>query len=186
MKISVLGGGSWATAIVKMLLNNADQVGWWMRDESAIDHIKTYNQNPKYLSSVELDPNKLNPSANLSEVVANSDVIILAIPAAFLNDSLKDESEDLFEGKIVFSSIKGIVPESNEIVGEYIHNKFNVDFKNVGVISGPCHAEEVALEKLSYLTVACQNEENAENLAKMISCRYIKTTTSDDIYGTEY
>jgi glycerol-3-phosphate dehydrogenase (NAD(P)+) len=186
VKIAVLGEGSWATAIVKMLLNNADQVGWWIRSQDNIDHINKYNRNLLYLTSVALDTDRINPSTDLAEVVAASDIIILAIPSVFLDGSLIDQDKDLFKDKIVFSAIKGIVPEENVIVGEYMHHKFNIDFNNFGVISGPCHAEEVALEKLSYLTLACQNAEHANTLADLLSCRYIKTTISDDIYGTEY
>lgn len=183
--IAVIGGGSWATAIVKMLSNNCANIHWWMRNKEGVDFIKKYKHNPNYLSSVEIDLSKVSVSNNLNEVIAASNVIVLAVPAAFLHQALLQLNVDL-STKIFFSAIKGIVPEKNKIVGEYLFETYQVPYKNIGVISGPCHAEEVALEKLSYLTIACSNDENATNMATLLNCRYVKTTVSDDIYGTEY
>ena len=186
VKVGVIGGGSWATAIVKMLVNNNDVVNWWVRSEETASHIKQYHHNPKYISSVEFDVNKLNVSTDVSQIVADSDFVIVAVPSAFLKDSLSSLTENSFANKKVFSAVKGIVPQDNLIVGEFMHQKYNVSYDNIGVICGPCHAEEVALEKLSYLTVSCMDVTNAEQMAEMLRCRYIKCTVSDDIYGTEY
>jgi len=185
LKIGVIGGGSWATAIVKMLCENVDSVNWWMRNEEAIQHINTYGHNPNYISDAELKKSKLNLSSDINEVVKNSDYLVLAVPSAFLKSTLKNLEIPL-KDKIIISAIKGIVPENNTIVGEFIHNQYDVPYENIGVITGPCHAEEVALERLSYLTIACSDVEKAKFFANAISGRYIKTTVSDDIYGTEY
>lgn len=185
-KIAVIGGGSWATAIVKMLCNNAPAIHWWIRSSDVVDHIKKYKHNPNYLTSVEFDTTKLLLNTNLKEVIATADVLIMAVPSAFLKDALSGLSPDDFKGKKVFSAIKGIVPEHNLIVGEFFNQEFNVPFDSIGVITGPCHAEEVAMEKLSYLTIASQNTENAAFVASQLNCRYIKTTVSDDIFGTEF
>jgi glycerol-3-phosphate dehydrogenase (NAD(P)+) len=185
-RVAVVGGGSWATAIVKMLCNNAKQVHWWLRNRETVESIKKFKHNPTYLSSVELDTTKLLLSTNLQEVIASADIIIMVIPSAFLKDALVGLTAKDFENKKIFSAIKGIVPEFNLIVGEFFNKKYNVAIENIGVITGPCHAEEVAMEKLSYLTIACQNAENANLVATLLSCRYIKTTISDDIFGTEY
>jgi glycerol-3-phosphate dehydrogenase (NAD(P)+) len=185
-QIAVIGGGSWATAIVKMLCNNANQVHWWLRNAASVEHIKKFKHNPNYLTSVEFDTDKLVLNTDLKEIVSKADILIMAVPSAFLKDALsKLTSEDL-KNKQVFSAIKGIVPEHNLIVGEFFNKEYNVPMENIGVITGPCHAEEVAMEKLSYLTVACQNNDNAVFVASQLKCRYIKTTVSDDIYGTEY
>lgn len=184
-KIGVLGGGSWATSIIKMLCENVDSVNWWMRNEDAINHINIYGHNPNYISDAELKKEKLKLSSDINEVVKNSDYIVLAIPSAFLKETLKNLNISL-KNKVVISAIKGIVPENNTIVGDFLHNQYDVSYNNIGVITGPCHAEEVALERLSYLTVACGDKDKAEFFAKSISGRYIKTTVSDDIYGTEY
>ena len=184
-KIAVFGGGSWATAIVKMLTENLENVGWYMRNTSAIEHIKKNHHNPNYLSSAELKTEKINLSNDINYFVSNYDVLIFVIPSAFL----KSELEKLtipFDGKIIFSAIKGIVPESGLIIGEYFHETYNIPLENIGVITGPCHAEEVAMERLSYLTLACQDEEKAKMLSKYIASSYIKTKISDDIIGTEY
>ncbi|MAX68536.1 MAG: glycerol-3-phosphate dehydrogenase [Flavobacteriales bacterium] len=183
--IGVVGGGSWATAIVKMLCENVNSINWWMRNKDSISHIETYGHNPDYISDAELKKEKLNISCDINSVIENSDLIVLAVPSAFLKSTLNNLNVSLKE-KIIVSAIKGIVPENNTIVGEFIHNQYEVPYKNIGVLTGPCHAEEVALERLSYLTVACSDIEKAEFFANSISGRYIKTNVSDDIYGTEY
>ena len=184
-KIAVFGGGSWATAIIKMLCENLNEVGWYMRSVYISEHIKRNKNNPTYISSVELDPEKLNLSNDINEMVRYADYLIFAIPSAFLNDELEKLDESL-ENKIIFSAIKGIVPESGLIVGEHFHEKYKIPFENIGVITGPCHAEEVAMEKLSYLTIACRDENKAKFLSKQLESSYINTKTSDDIIGTEY
>ena len=185
LKFSVIGGGSWATAIVKMLLENQKEVCWYMRNESAIEHIKTNGHNPNYLSSVEFDVDQLILTNNINEAANYGDYLIFVVPSAFLNKEL-DSLTISIENKQIFSAIKGIVPETFLIVGEHFHQQFNIPYENIGVITGPCHAEEVALERLSYLTIACSDKSKAKFVAKNLSCNYIKTTISDDIIGTEY
>lgn len=185
LKFAVIGGGSWATAIAKMLCVNLSEIAWYMRNDAAIEHLKTHKHNPNYLSSVEFDPAKLKLTNNINEAVAYADYIIFAIPSAFLNGEL-EKLEVSLENKIIFSAIKGIVPETSLIVGEHFHVKYDIPYYNIGVITGPCHAEEVALERLSYLTIACGDEEKAKNVADRLSGNYIKTKITDDIIGTEY
>lgn len=186
LKIAVIGGGSWATAIVKILCNNVEQLHWWVRNAETAEFIKKYHHNPNYLSSVELDMKKIVISNDLKKTAASVDILIMAIPAAFLKESITTLTPADLKSKTIFSAIKGIVPEDNLIIGEFFNQKYNIPFSQIGVITGPCHAEEVALEKLSYLTIASQNAETAGFVASQLACRYIKTTTSDDIYGTEY
>jgi len=185
LRFAVLGGGSWATAIVKMLSENLEQITWYMRNEDAIEHIRTQKHNPNYLSSVEFDTKKLDLTTNLDYAVINNDVLIFAIPSAFLATELNKLTVSL-KDKIVFSAIKGIVPETGLIVGEHFHDIYKIPFENIGVITGPCHAEEVALERLSYLTIACADQEKAVLVANNLKSNYIKTKISDDIIGTEY
>lgn len=184
-KFAVFGGGSWATAIVKMLCENLDEVGWYMRSVYAIEHLKKEQHNPNYLSSVEFKLEQLKLSNDLNEMIEYADYLIFVIPSAFLHGELEKMTASL-EDKIVVSAIKGIVPESSLIVGDHFNTHLNVPFHDIAVISGPCHAEEVALERLSYLTIACADEGKAKCVAKHLSCDYIKCTTSDDIMGTEY
>ena len=185
LKFAVIGGGSWATAIVKMLTENVSEIGWYMRSVYAIEHLKKQEHNPNYLSSVEFDINQLKLSNDINEIVNYADYIIFAIPSAFVYTELEKLTASL-EGKIIFSAIKGIVPETSLIVGEHFHDEYNIPFDNIGVISGPCHAEEVALERLSYLTIACNDEEKAQIVADNLSSEYINCKISDDIIGTEY
>lgn len=185
LKFAVIGGGSWATAIAKMLCTNLPEISWYMRNEAAIEHIKTEKHNPNYLSSVEFDTNKLRLTHDINEAVAYADYLIFAIPSAFLETELANLTTSL-ENKIIFSAIKGIVPETSLIVGEHFHFNYNIPYYNIGVITGPCHAEEVALERLSYLTIACGDPEKATIVAKNLSSNYIKTKITDDIIGTEY
>lgn len=184
-KIAVIGGGSWATALVKILCNNLTSVNWWMRSDGQVAHILKYRHNPRYLQSVEFDLNKINVSTNLEEIIEPADIVIIATPSAFLYKLFENVSPSLFEGKAVFSAVKGIVPEYNAIPARYIHKTFHTPYSKIGIICGPCHAEEVALERLSYLTIACQDEAIAETMADLLTCRYIKTTISDDLFGTE-
>lgn len=184
-KFAVFGGGSWATAIVKMLCENLEHVGWYMRNVDAIKHIKKEQHNPNYLSAVEFDTNKLKLSNDINEMVGYADYLIFVIPSAFIHQELEKLKASL-DGKVIISAIKGIVPESSLIVGEHFNNYFNVAFDDIGVISGPCHAEEVALERLSYLTIACADDTKASIIADHLSCDYIKCNISDDVMGTEY
>lgn len=184
-KFAVIGGGSWATAIAKMLCENQKEICWYMRNDSAIEHIRTESHNPNYLSSVEFDTEKLLLTSDINQAISFADVLIFAIPSAFLNKELEKLNVSL-ENKIIFSAIKGIVPETFLIVGEHFHQTYQIPYENIGVITGPCHAEEVALERLSYLTIACADPQKAKSVAKNLSCSYIKTKISDDIIGTEY
>jgi glycerol-3-phosphate dehydrogenase (NAD(P)+) len=184
-RIAVIGGGSWATAIVKLLCNTQEKVNWWMRSESAVAHIKQFKHNPKYLQSVEFNLDKLVVSTDLNHVIATADIVIIATPSAFLTEAFSAIPAGLFDGKIVFSAVKGIIPEYNAIPARFIHKSFGTPYDQIGIICGPCHAEEVALERLSYLTIACSNESIATKMADSLACRYIKTTTSDDLFGTE-
>jgi len=184
-KFAVLGGGSWATAIAKMLCENVDKIYWYMRNEAAIEHVRKEDHNPNYLSSVEFDNNQLQLISDINEAVENADYLVFVIPSAFLKTELDALSASL-QNKVIFSAIKGIVPETSLIVGEHFHQVYNIPFENIGVITGPCHAEEVALERLSYLTIACANEDHANFLAEHLSSEYIKCKTSEDVVGTEY
>src|SRR5690606_8437284 len=157
----------------------------YMRNTEAIEHIRTQGHNPNYLSSVEFHVEQLRLTDDINVAISNADVLIFAIPSAFLDSELKSLKVDL-KDKIVFSAIKGIVPESSLIVGEHFNIHYHVPFENIGVITGPCHAEEVALERLSYLTIACADTENAELVAKHLNSDYIRTKISDDIIGAEY
>ena len=181
----VIGGGSWATAIVKMLSENQSKIGWYLRNQQTIDHIKTELHNPNYLSSVEFKPEQLFLSNDINDIVAYADILIFAVPSAFVNGELEKLKGSL-QDKIIFSAIKGIIPDSGKLVGPHFHDVYNIPFHNIGVISGPCHAEEVALERLSYLTIACAHSETAQLVADNLSSHYIRCTTSDDIIGVEY
>jgi glycerol-3-phosphate dehydrogenase (NAD(P)+) len=184
-KFAVIGGGSWATAIAKMLCVNLPEIAWYMRNEEAITHIKNFKHNPNYLTSVEFDLQKLRLTSNINQAIEYADYIIFAIPSAFLSKELEKMTVSL-KNKIIFSAIKGIVPETSLIVGEHFNKIYDIPFENIGVITGPCHAEEVALERLSYLTIACGDAEKAKIVANHLSGHYIKAKISDDIIGTEY
>ena len=188
MQIGVIGGGSWATALVKILTDNEQNksIQWWLRSQDTVDHILQHKHNPNYISSVEVHTEIVKPTTNINEVIQSSDIILFVIPAAFLEDALKNTNTDSFNNKIVVSAIKGLVPQTGQIIGEYFETKYNLSRSNIGVITGPCHAEEVAFEKLSYLTVASESETTASKIQLLLNNRYIKTNISDDIYGTEY
>lgn len=187
-KITVVGGGSWATANIKILTDNPTEkeIFWWMRNEQAVEHLHKFRHNPHYISSVEISVPAQNISTDLAAMLAPADYVLLNVPAAFLKQALTGITPEHFAGKKIISAIKGIVPDENQIIGEFLNQHYNISFGDFLVISGPCHAEEIALEKLSYLTIASADTELAATFAGMFNTRYLKTIVSDDIYGTEY
>lgn len=184
-KYAVFGGGSWATAIVKMLCENLDKVGWYMRSVYTKEHLLKEQHNPSYLSSVEFDTRQLKLSNDINEITEWADVLIFVIPSAFIYKELSLLNINIKE-KTIVSAVKGIIPETGLLVGEHFHDNFDIPFENIAVIAGPCHAEEVALERLSYLTISCADAQKATEIADVLSSKYIKTKISDDIIGTEY
>jgi len=186
--VAVIGGGSWATAIIKMLSDNkqAKNIYWWMRNQETAEYIQTYRHNPHYLSAIELSVKASQISTDIDAVVSRANIIILCVPAAFLNEALKGLKKASLQGKIIVSAIKGIVPHTNEIVGEFLQAHYAIPVLDIAVIGGPCHAEEVSQEKLSYITLASQSTDTANLIASLIQTYYLKTIISDDIYGTEY
>lgn len=192
-KVAVIGGGSWATALVKILSENSlnkrsslKSLGWWVRTPEKANYINTHKHNPDYLSSVQIDTSFVNVSSDLEALVKEAEVLLIAIPAAFLEQSLKACDAAVFRDKIIVSAIKGLVPSTKQIVGDYFTSAFGVDERKVLVISGPCHAEEVANEKLSYLTIAGLNQDLARSFASLLDGEYIRTVVSMDVRGTEF
>jgi len=186
VRVAIIGSGSWATALAKLFLNNTDKINWYVRKQEDIKYFQDFGTNPRYLSSVEFETNRIQFFDSLADCISASDYLILAIPSAFLHDTFADVTANQLKNKVLFSAIKGIVPQHNLIVGEYLNKVYEVPLDNIGVITGPCHAEEVALEKLSYLTIASINLKNAQTVSDLLNCRYLRSTVSDDIYGTEY
>jgi len=187
LPVAVIGGGSWATAIIKILSDNhLKELFWWHRDQSAVAFIKKYGHNPKYLSSVPILLPAAHISSDLDYVIAEAEIIILAVPAAFLKGALANCTPATFNGKKVVSAIKGMIPGQNQLIAEYMQTEFHLPGDDFIVLTGPCHAEEVALEKLSYLTIAATDFETGDVFAKHLNNRYIKTVISADVYGTEY
>ncbi len=192
-RIAVIGGGSWATALMKILSENKatgkahiSSLSWWVRTEEKAEYIKQHGHNPDYISSIEFDTSHIKISAQLLELVLEADTLVIAIPAAFLEDALANLPQDVFKDKIIVSAIKGLVPTSKQIVGDYFIDHYGIDEKQILVISGPCHAEEVANEKLSYLTIAGIGNETVRGFAALLNNDYIRTVVSSDVRGTEY
>lgn len=184
-KCAVIGYGSWATALVKILLENESSVGWHIRNPEVVEYIEKEGNNPKYLCDVHFDSDRLRISSDINEVVADAEVIVLAVPSAFLKLTLAPLTTSMSD-KFIISAIKGIIPDELTTVAEYINQSYDVPFDQIGIVTGPCHAEEVALERLSYLTIVCKNLENAQIISEKIDTKYINVTLSTDIYGIEY
>ena len=187
-RIGVIGSGSWATAMIKMLTDNQSEkeIYWWVRKQEDIEYIESYKHNPSYLTAVEIKIPFEHISSEVKFVFDHSDIIVLNTPAAYLKDALQDLSAADFQNKIIVSAIKGIIPDENQIVGEYLTSTYGISLENIIVIGGPCHAEEVSQEKLSYLTFGCNDLEKAEIVSSLYKSRYINTIVSDDILGIEY
>ncbi len=184
-RFAVIGHGSWATALVKILTDNRVAVDWYVYNDTIRKHIETNRSNPKYLSEVHFYTRQLKLHSNIDAAVANAQVVLLAAPSAFLKDVILELTVPLAD-KFVISAIKGIVPEQYLTIAEYLNQYHNLPFDNIGIVTGPCHAEEVALERLSYLTMACKSIERADELASYFANDYIKVSSSTDIYGAEY
>lgn len=182
--VGVLGSGSFATAIVKMLVENCQTVHWCVRNEFVKGAIELRHHNPTYLTAVQFDIKKLKLTTDINELVTVCDIIVLATPSIYLSDSL-DKMKGDFSDKLFISAIKGIVPKVNNVVAHYLRDEFKIGFRNQAVIAGPCHAEEVAMERLSYLTIATL-EKNQQVLHDLFSSHFIKVNSSCDILGNEY
>lgn len=184
-RIAILGGGSWATAIAKILLNNVSEINWYMRRQEQIDEFIRLSKNPSYLTGVKFDTDHIRFTNNINHVVAISDILVLATPSPFLKQHLRKLHRRI-DKKVIVSAIKGIVPDENLIVTDFFEQVYKVPKENIAVLAGPCHAEEVALERLSYLTLASASRDKAKMLAQLFANSFIKTSTSDDVMGMEY
>lgn len=184
-KIAIIGGGSWATAIAKIILSTQEGVVWNLRNSDTIEEFKKINHNPNYLSAVKFDVSKIDFYSDINEAIEAADTIIFATPSPFLKQVLAKVTADL-KDKFVISAIKGVVPDENMLVSDYFIEYFNVPRENTAVLGGPCHAEEVALERLSYLTLGCSDLNKVEEVAQIFKNRYLKTSICNDVIGIEY
>ena len=184
-KIAIIGGGSWATAIAKIVVQHTHHIGWYMRREDQIEDFKRMSHNPSYLTSVHFDVNEISFNSDLNKIIEAYDTLVFVVPSPYLKNHLRKLKVRL-KDKFIVTAIKGIVPDENLICTEYFHQVFDVPHDNLACIGGPSHAEEVALERLSYLTVGCSDMEKAQAFAEVLSSQYIKTKTSTDVIGIEY
>ncbi|WP_246343845.1 NAD(P)H-dependent glycerol-3-phosphate dehydrogenase [Adhaeribacter radiodurans] len=184
--VAVIGGGSWATALVKIISENKIPVNWWFRHTADVEHLQTYRHNARYLSGVTFDLIYVKPSTDMVAVIEQATWVILAVPAAFVESVLQKLPSRIFANKFLVSAIKGMIPDKNCLVTEYLENNFQVPLAHQCVIAGPCHAEEVALEKQSYLSIGATNIALAERFCALLRNRYVRATPVEDIYGIEY
>ena len=184
-KIAIIGGGSWATAIAKIVVGHTHHIGWYMRRDDRIEDFRRLGHNPGYLVSVRFNTDEIEFSSDINEICRAYDTLIFVTPSPYLKNHLKKLKTRLHD-KFVITAIKGIVPDENVVCSEYFHRMFDVPYDNLACIAGPSHAEEVALERLSYLTVACSDLVKAKAFADVLKSDYIKTKTSDDVVGIEY
>lgn len=186
MQLGMLGSGSWATALVKLLTDNGHTINWCVRHQETIDHLKKRHHNPHYLSSVNFNPALLRLSCDVREVVAASDCIVVATPSAYVTDAFRQLSKEDLAGKKIISAVKGILPEQNQLLNEYLFQAFDFPLQDYFAVMGPCHAEEVAKEKLSYLTFSGVNEQAAADIASYFATEYLNTVVNTDINGVQY
>ena len=185
MNIAIIGSGSWATALAKIVMHNVTDINWHIRRQEVIDEFVEIRRNPNHLEWAYFDVSRIHFSADINAVIEQSDLLILAVPSPYLKQSLNDITVDM-SNKMVISAVKGMIPDENLLVTEYMHKHFNVPEENLGVIAGPCHAEEIALERLSYLTVGCKDEAKALKWQRLFTTPYVHTTPSNDVDGLEY
>ena len=184
-RVAVIGGGTWATAIIKILSTNLEHIHWWVREEEIVEGVTKYGHNPLYLSSVFINPKEVKVTQDIKQAVAKADYIVIVSPSAFLYKTLEPLQKSKLNRKKIIIAVKGIVPETMQVVTEYLRTEFSVPMSNMAVISGPSHAEEISQEKLSFLTSASPNAELAETVARFFTNRYVRTSVSNDIKGVE-
>lgn len=184
-RVAVIGGGSWATAIVKILTSNLEHIHWWVREDDIVEGIQQHGHNPRYLSSTFINPKDVNISTDLRKIVAKSDYVVIVTPSAFLQKTLEPLKKSKLNRKKIITAVKGIIPETMQLITDYLRTEFDVPLSNIAVISGPSHAEEIAQEKFTFLTAASVNSELAEVVAKMFTNRYVRASVSQDILGAE-
>ena len=184
-RCAVIGYGTWATALVDVLTKNESRVGWYVRNEEVLESLLSEGRNQRYLSDLELDAERIAPSNDLNKVISEADIIVMAMPSAFIKVFLEPLTVSL-KDKFIISAVKGIVPGDYQTVVEYLHDHYDLSYKQMGLITGPTHAEEVSRERLSYLTVVCTDPENGAVIGQKFSTKYIHLSYSQDIYGTEY
>lgn len=181
----MIGYGSWATALVHTLLANRQNIWWHIRNPEVLESVRTEGRNAKYLNDIEFDKEFINATSDINEVIRNSDIIIIASPSAYLKDLLKDLTEPI-DGKFVLSATKGIIPDDYKTITEFFHETYGLSYEQLGIISGPSHAEEVSRNRLSYLTVATTDEDNGREIGARFNTQNIRIRYSKDIYGIEY
>lgn len=186
MTFGILGSGSWGTAIAKILTDNGNTIYWWNRSEEAIRYLLARHHNPQYLTTAHFDITKLKLTTDPAEVIRNSDCVVIAIPSAYTESALGGLNKNIFAGKKIVSAIKGILPEQNFLLNEYLEKEFSIDISNYFAVLGPCHAEEVAAEKLSYLTFTGIDEKATHEIAACFKTAYLNTVENKDIYGVQY
>lgn len=186
MVFGVLGSGSWGTAITKILSGNGHITCWWVRNERSLQHIKAHCHNPQYLSAATLDTRKLYLSASAQEIISKSEIVIIAIPSAYVKEMLQGLPKDIFTGKKIISAVKGILPDENILLNEYLQTHFDFPLENYFTLLGPCHAEEIAAQKLSYLTITGIDREFAEQIALHFKNHFVNTITNEDVTGVQY
>ena len=184
-KIAIIGGGSWATAIAKIVVGHTHHIGWYMRRDDRIEDFKRLGHNPAYLVGVRFDTNEISFSSDINNIVDKYDTLVFVTPSPYLENHRK-KLKTRIKDKYVITAIKGIVPDENLVCSEYFHQVYDVPYSNLACLGGPSHAEEVALERLSYLTVACSDQEKAQAFADVLTSDFIKTKTSNDVIGIEY
>ena len=184
-KIAIIGGGSWATAIARIVVNNTHHIGWYMRRDDRIEEFRRMGHNPAYLTSVHFDMNEIEFTSDINHIAQNYDTLVFVTPSPYLKNHLK-KLKARIRDKFIVTAIKGIVPDENLVCSEYFHAVFDVPYDNIACIGGPSHAEEVALERLSYLTVGCSDLDKAASFADVLKGRFIKTKVSSDVLGIEY
>ena len=185
MNVAVLGSGSWATALAKIVMHNVAEINWYIRKQETIDEFREIRRNPNHLEWAYFDISRINFSNDINQVLSEAELVILAVPSPYVKDVLAEITVDMSQKKVI-SAVKGMIPGDNILVTDYLHEHFHIPENNLGMITGPCHAEEIALERLSYLTIGCKDTANAREWQKLFDTPYVRTTPSNDMKGLEY
>lgn len=186
MRFGIIGSGSWATALAKILTDNKQALHWCVRSEMIVQHLRQRHHNPTYLSSVYFDTSLLQLTTDVREVITNSDTVVIAVPSAYVASTLQSLPPAALNGKKIISAVKGMLPDQNLLLNDYLRNEYELPLTDYFTVMGPCHAEEVAAEKLSYLTFSGTDIETTEKIAAAFNTEYLNTVVNNDVYGVQY
>jgi glycerol-3-phosphate dehydrogenase (NAD(P)+) len=184
--IAVIGDGSWATALFHTLCINGHEPFWWVRTPYIADYISKHHRNPEFLRALDLRPMPGKISHHLPFITEQAEILIVVIPSPYLRKVMGHLEPHHMRDKVVVSAIKGMIPRSHQLISDYFSKHFHVKPDDYVFLTGPSHAEEVAKENPTYITLASSSDASIRKVGHLLENEYISVRTSNDVQGLEY